>query len=179
MKKVLIIVMALFSLQSVYAQSKEYQNQSVKKNEKKWTMDQVKSIASKYNLQNHKLLTESKNSGLMYSTKEEIEGWCQRVTEFNKEIETYNAYKLLKSQNVRTLEDYFKYIDSFPPMREAYLQAFSSKEEMNKWRDKLRTCKTWRIYRNDKGRLALREGDTPVTKEESLLGKRIDSLPKF
>ena len=116
--------------------------------------------------------------GLLYADKVEIEKWCQNEIKVNKEREENSAF-LKNSQYVRNLEDYFKLIDSYPSIREADVKSFGGEKELNIWRNKLRQCKVWRIYRNSHGGLAIRQGDKLLTKEETLLGKRIDNLPKF
>ena len=178
MKNILLVCITLFSLQMLNAQNQESLDRTKNNSNKKWTMEQVKTIASKYNLQNHPLLTEAKNSALLYAEKEEIEVWCQNILKVEKsraESAEFNK----NSQYVRNLEDLFKLIDANTSLREAQISSFGSEAEFNKYRNKLRKYKTWRIYRNVKGGLAIRQGDKPMTKEEGLLGQRIDNLPKF
>ena len=103
MKKTSLILIAtcLISV-SLYGQ--------IKYSDDVWTLEEVKSMVSKYNLQDS--VTATKNNGLMYKKREDIEDWCQHWVKAINESAIRTAF-FKNTEKVRTRADFYNLIDSF------------------------------------------------------------------
>lgn len=167
MKKTSLILIAtcLISV-SLYGQ--------IKYSDDVWTLEEVKSMVSKYNLQDS--VTATKNNGLMYKKREDIEDWCQHWVKAINESAIRTAF-FKNTEKVRTRADFYNLIDSFPSLRQHYVKTHGGEANFQEYKEN--SMKTeWRIYRNEKGGLSFQPNSYPISKEEECLGQRIDNLPR-
>lgn len=148
-------------------------SQNSAKSSQNWSLEEVKNMVKKYNLQDS--VTATKNNGLMYADKIEIEKWAKswvRAIEQQKERESF----FNETQKVRTRADYYKVLETHPLIKQQLVNMQGG--EVNYEKHKAETLKTnWRVYRNKKGELAFLPANRPIRAEEKQNGQRIDNLP--
>lgn len=140
----------------------------------KWTLEEVKNMVKKYNLQDS--VTTTNNNALMFFDKNEIEFWCQnRLTGIRERTIRERYFK--DTEKVKSRVDYFKLLDNHPSIKQIIVEGHGGEDGFQKY--KARVLKSdWRIYRNEKGELAFRPAKYPISEEEQHLGKRVDTLLK-
>jgi hypothetical protein len=139
-----------------------------------WTFEQVQSIVQQYNLQD--VIKPTTDNALQYMDKKAIEAWAEKrskALQARQDLMTFYA----ESKNVATLDDYFKLIDTHPSVKDALIKADGNEIKHQEWRTQLRQYQ-WRIYRSNKGEIALRAAHEPISIEEKRLGIRVDKLSK-
>ena len=139
-----------------------------------WTLQQVKEMAKKYNLQDS--ITPSNRFFLIYVDKKSIDTYLKEESEAVKakvELMTY----LDKTKYVRTYEDYVNLVNALPTIREGIVAMHGGEFKHQIYIRDARKYK-WRIYRKAQGALSFERADLPVSENELKWGKRIDNLPK-
>jgi hypothetical protein len=143
---------------------------------KLWTLSQVKEMAKSYNFQGE--ISETKNNGLLYLTKEQLIEYFNEESKTRKNIAEFEIF-IQKTKYVTTVEDYYRLINSIPSVREDFVKKiFKSEQKFISNYEKAMKLK-WRIYRNNKGEMSFYEADKPVGSEEHMKGTRQDKLSKF
>lgn len=168
MKKIIFISFCLYQITSVTF------SQNSANHLQKWTLDEVKNMVKKYNLQDS--VTTTKNNGLMYKDKAEIEQWAQSWVKSNEERAEISAY-FKDTEKVRSRADYFKLLDSYPTIKQKIVKSYGGEIGFQNYKETSLKAQ-WRIYRNEKGELAFRPANFPISEEEKCLGKRVDILPQ-
>jgi hypothetical protein len=141
-----------------------------------WTLAQVQEMAKPYNMEGE--ISETKNNALMYFTKEQLIEYFKEESKTRKDIAEFELF-VKKTKYVKTVEDYYRLINSIPSVREDFVKKiFKSEAKYVSNYEKAMKLK-WRIYRNDKGEMSFYQADTPVTPIEHTKGVRQDKLPKF
>ncbi len=167
MKKIIFISFCLYHITGVGL------SQNTTNHLQKWTLNEVKSMVKKYNLQDS--VTATKNNGLMYKEKAEIERWGQSWAKSIDERAKITTY-FKDTETVRNRADYFKLLDSYPSIKQVLIKSHGGEIGFQKYKEvSLKTL--WRVYRNDRGELAFRPASNPISEEEKYLGKRVDTLP--
>ncbi len=138
-----------------------------------WTVEEVKKMAEKYNLQDS--VSATKNTMLLSSTKEQIDQYFQKLYKFRNETNEYNSFKE-KTKFVRTYDDYFKLVESMPLIKADMIQGIGGVEKYTIYKKDAAKHK-WRIYRSIKGELNFVKAEINISEREKKLGQRIDNLP--
>lgn len=172
MKKNIFIIFCLqFILAACFSQNTAKNRYILKQ---KWTLEEVKNMVKKYNLQDS--VTMTNNNALMCFDKSEIEFWCQNRLAGIKERTIRERY-FRDTEKVKSYADYFRLLDNHPSIKQIIIQGNGGEDGFQKY--KARVLKSdWRIYRNEKGELAFRPAKYPISEEEKHLGKRVDTLLK-
>jgi hypothetical protein len=139
-----------------------------------WTIEQVKEMAKKYNLQDS--ITSTKRFFLIYVNKDDIEKYLReesKAIRAKAELYTY----LEKTKYVRTFDDDVNLINSLPTVRETIVASRGGEFKHQLYIRDARKFK-WRIYRSEKGALSFERADEPISEDELKWGKRLDTLPK-
>lgn len=167
-KTTYIIIGLLFSvITSVYSQFRD--------SDKKSTMQEVRQIADKYNLQDFEI-SETKNNLLLFMSKEQINNYFKKVVQYRELVNAYASFKE-KNQQVRTYSDYFALLDQIPIVKKDVVYVSGGEEKYAKFQqDVLKS--NWRIYRSLNGDLYFFKADTKIVPNETKVGKRIDNLPR-
>ena len=138
-----------------------------------WTVEEVKKMAEKYNLQDS--VSATKNTMLLTFSKSEIDEYFKEVYKYRAETTEYKKFNE-KTKFVRSIDDYYTLVESMRIVKNDVVKSIGGIEKyaMNKKNTKKYT---WRIYRNSNGDLRFVRNDTPVNENEKKLGHRIDNLP--
>lgn len=142
---------------------------------RKWTVEQVKKMATPYGMQDS--ISETKNVLLLSMDKAFIQSYFKRQVDHKENTKQTNAY-LTETANVRTYRDYVNVLKKHSSIRAAILKNRGITEQEQDKLDYEAMKINWRIYRNKSGGLYLERADKPVTEGELKFGKRIDNLPK-
>ncbi len=174
MKKIFKLLTVLILFLSI---NSEVKSQTVKDSvwKAKWTLQEVKHIAEKYNLQDS--VTMTRHNILLFLSKDEVEKYLQKMSGFYKKRKEQEIF-LERTKYVRSYNDYFKLINSTPSVKKGWVDGFGSETKYNDFvKETLKS--NWRIYRAENGQLKFFRADAKITKEELKSGLRIDTLPKF
>ncbi len=139
-----------------------------------WTVEQVKQMAAKYNLQDS--ISATKNTLLLTMKKEEIEQYFQKVDKFRQETIVYKSFQA-KTKLVRSYEDYFKLVESMPLIKDDVVQNLGGTEKYERYKKEVSKDK-WRIYRDQAGNLRFFKASTVIKPAELKMGQRLDNLQK-
>lgn len=169
----LINLPILFSIVLLFPLSANAQD-TLPKLKQLWTLEEVKEMAKKYNLQDS--VGPKKNNFLLYTKRRSIEKYFQQVTKDIQMREEFKAY-LAKTKNVRTYEEFENLLNSFPNVKAVLVESQGGEDNYKKYMKESRNY-TWRIYRNKDGGLAFFRADEAITEGEFQCGQRIDNLPK-
>ena len=162
--KISIIVVLTFSITHLYSQVMK----------KLWTVEQVKSIAKKYGMEDY--VSDTKNTALLYDKKEDIEKYFQEESKVKQRIKEFKEYSE-KTKYVRTYDDYLKLLEQYPTLKAQLEKSQGGSEEYAKYNAEAKKEK-WRIYRNASGGLSFQNAALPIEPQELQWGKRVDNLPK-
>jgi hypothetical protein len=139
-----------------------------------WTLEQVKEMAKKYNLQDS--ITTTKRFFLVYVNKQFIDKYLQDEAKAIRAKAELRIY-LEKTKSVRTYEDYTNLVNSLPTIREGIVSMHGGEFKHQIYvRDALKF--KWRIYRKDQGALSFERADLPFSEDELSWGVRLDTLAK-
>ena len=166
----------IITLLPIFSYSQNSPNQQLpSKLEQLWTINQVKDMSKKYNLQDSVVL--KRYSFLLYTSKENMEKYFHREAKAIQLNAEFSAY-LSKTKYVRNHDDYEKLLNFFPNVKTDIVKSYGGEQGFNEYVKEARKYK-WRIYRNPKGGLGFWRSDTNITQEELKFGKRVDNLPKI
>ncbi len=138
-----------------------------------WTINEVKKMAEKYNLQDS--VSATKNTMLLTFSRSEIDEYFKEVYKYRTETTEYKQFNE-KTKFVRSINDYYALVESMPIIKNDVVMSMGGIEKyaMNKKNTKKYT---WRIYRNANGDLSFVKDNSPIQENEQKLGQRIDILP--
>ena len=163
-KHIILLLLAVFPFVG-YAQSSA-------RPAPKWTIEQVREMAKKYNLQDS--ISSTNRYFLIYTDKKNIEKYLQEESTAIRETREMKTY-LEKTKFVRTFDDDIRLLDAYPSVRAIIVKMRGGEFAHKKYIASAQKYK-WRIYRNNQGGLAFERADLPVTESETKFGQRIDNL---
>lgn len=163
-----IAILFVFSLLPLSVNS-----QNPTRPEPKWTIEQVREMAKKYNLQDS--ISYTNRYFLIYVDKIKVEKYLQEESTAIRETKEMKEY-LEKTKFVRTLDDDIRLLNSYPSVKAAIVKMRGGEAGHRRYVQQARKYQ-WRIYRNNQGGLAFERADLPITESEKKFGQRIDNLP--
>jgi hypothetical protein len=135
---------------------------------KHFTLEQVKEIAAGYELAD--IVTEEKNAGLVYLTKEELETFLKRE-KYNQDLHKQQQTYLQQTGKVHSFDDYIQLLGTFPAMYADQVKQKGGEAQFQDWVNKSRQI-NWRIYRDQTGALSWVD---PQYGDVTVEGERLDN----
>lgn len=141
--------------------------------DKSWTFEQIKGMAKKYSLQDQ--LKETEIKYLKNKSKKVIDDYLQKRYSFEEKEKTVKKFRE-KTLSVRSMKDYFLLIEKNPTIREIEIKIHGGENQYKEYFKEM-VKYNYRIYRDSNGALSFFKIESPLSPEESDLGRRIDNLP--